>query len=451
MAFKISLIFLIPWLLTACSYFQKQQGVSTNFPPLQSAENIHGYSREIIASKGNDMVDVNLGPVPIEVNKEVLGWVKYFQNRGRPHMEKYLSRSTRYMSLMQQILRQEGMPEDLIYIALIESGFNSRAHSRASAVGYWQFIRATGRRYGLKINYYIDERRDPFASTRAAANYFKSLYNLFGNWYLAMASYNAGENRIKHAVMKYQTRDFWYLARNKKLPRETMHYVPKFLAASMIAKNPERYGFKDVDYGSELEFDAVMISHGISLRKLAREMNIPLQTLKDLNPAVKTDYLPLYRTGFDFVRVPKTLRVKAIASLPKAKTKLRYISSSFTYKVSHGDTLSGLARRFGTTVSQLKRLNKISSNNFIRLGQKLKIPEKGGARKRKNITKRDNKYSYYRVRRGDTLSEIAKKHGLSVSHLTRLNKISLRSYLKVGQSLKLYKKQKRHRKKNHAP
>ncbi|HVK60718.1 MAG TPA: lytic transglycosylase domain-containing protein, partial [Bdellovibrionales bacterium] len=192
------------------------------------------------ATPSTDLSDSgsDLEAIPLEVNKNVLQWIDYFQGRGRPHMERYLQRSTRYMPIMKKILRDNGLPEDLIYIALIESGFSSTAHSSASAVGYWQFIRGTGKHYNLKIDGYVDERRDFVKSTQAAAEYFKGLYSLFGAWYLAIASYNVGENRVKSLVMKNHTRDFWKLARENRLPDETTNYVPKFLAARLIAKDP---------------------------------------------------------------------------------------------------------------------------------------------------------------------------------------------------------------------
>ena len=193
--------------------------------------NVGGTTQGDLSDSGSD-----LDALPLEVNRNVLQWIDYFQGRGRPHMERYLQRSTRYMPIMKKILKDNGLPEDLIYIALIESGFSSTAHSSAAAVGYWQFIKGTGRRYGLGIDSYIDERRDFVKSTQAAADYFKGLYNLFGAWYLAIASYNVGENRVKNLVMKNKTRDFWKLARENRLPDETSNYVPKILSRTFDRK-----------------------------------------------------------------------------------------------------------------------------------------------------------------------------------------------------------------------
>jgi len=196
-------------------------------------------------------VSLKLYPeIPHHYNSHVQKWLDYFQSkRGAVHMQTYLERSTKYIPTMKKILRENGMPEDLVYIALIESGFGSSAKSHAGAVGYWQFIAPTGRRYGLQINSLLDERKDPFKSTLAAVKYFRSLYNVFGNWYFAFAAYNGGENRMFRVLMKHDSRDFWTIAETKKmLPKETANYIPKFIAARMIAKNPEKYGFTKLDF-----------------------------------------------------------------------------------------------------------------------------------------------------------------------------------------------------------
>ena len=406
----------------------------------------YSYEIESEPSRGNDEIDVMLGPVPVEENKEVSKWINYFQNRGYKHMVLYLERSTRYMGLMKKILKEEGMPEDLVYIALIESGFSSKAYSRASAVGYWQFLRGTGKRYGLKINAYVDERRDFIEATRAAANYFKSLYNLFGNWYLVMASYNAGENRIKNLVMKYQTRDFWYLARNKKLPRETINYVPKFLAATLIAKHPEKYGFINLNYQEPVSFDLVPLTHSIDLKKLAQHMKVSYTALRRLNPAFLSRYVPVYRTGATLIKVPKDRKLMATVALQKSKASFRYTKDFAYYRVKRGDTLSQIATRYRASVSQLQRMNGLSSRSFIRIGQRLKVPEASAYRSPK-LSQRGKKISSqnkklvqkgrYRVERGDTLWGIAKSLNISYQRLANYNKLSSKARLRVGQVLKI--------------
>ncbi len=182
---------------------------------------------------------------PVVVNPSVEKWIDYFTGRGRVHFEKYLQRSRFFVPTIARVLRENKMPQDLVYLAMIESGFNNVARSHASAVGPWQFIRATGRRYGLNINYWIDERRDTRKSTQAAIDYLRELYNEFGSWEIAAASYNAGENKLRRAIARYKTKNFWEIAKQRYLRPETKNYVPKIMAAAILAKNPELYGFED--------------------------------------------------------------------------------------------------------------------------------------------------------------------------------------------------------------
>ena len=321
----------------------------------------------VAAVSGNTSGDLSdsgsdLDALPLEVNKNVLQWIDYFQGRGRPHMERYLQRSTRYMPIMKKILKDNGLPEDLIYIALIESGFSSTAHSSAAAVGYWQFIKGTGKTYHLQIDSYLDERRDFVRSTQAAADYFKGLYNLFGAWYLAIASYNVGENRVKSLVMKNHTRDFWKLARENRLPDETSNYVPKFLAARLIAKDPEKYGFTDIEYMPPLAFGEVQFNTSIDIRKLASAMSLDYDDLRDLNPSYKRG-VAFQKNGKLTLRVPVGMETQAVAAAEAATAGDRkvYVADEDYgyYRVRRGDTIAVIARKFGTSQTQIRSLNKL--------------------------------------------------------------------------------------------
>ncbi len=368
-------------------------------------------------------------------------WETYFTGKGRRHMDRYLDRLPRYEALMKGILKEEGVPEELIYIALIESGFNSVAHSRASAVGYWQFIRGTGKAYGLKQNWLIDERRDPILSTRAAAQYFKALYQAFGSWHLAMSSYNAGEHRVLRAVMNNMTRDFWKLHEKRKLPRETLDYVPKFIAAAKIASNPAKYGFSHVEGQEPFSYEEVKITKGISLSKFAKNTGVSTAELKRLNPSFKTDFAPIYRGGVTKIRVPVGRRKLALAAISKSYSSKKYIVSSGRsyHRVRRGDTLSGIARKYRTRVSTLKRINGLNSRSIIRPGRKIKLP---GSRRvvakssRKRSRKRIPSGGSYKVRSGDSLWDISRKFGISVRKLKRWNGL-YSSKLRVGQILKV--------------
>lgn len=421
----------------------------------------------------NDLDDSgkDLHAIPMDVNRLVLEWVDYFQGRGRPHMERYLSRSSRYVPMMKQILARNGLPEDLVYIALIESGFSPSAHSSANAVGYWQFIRPTGKGYGLQMDNYVDERRDFEKATIAAADYFKGLYNLFGSWYLAIASYNVGENRIKNLVMRHHTRDFWELAVKGRLPKETINYVPKFLAARMIAKEPEKYGFTDIDYQEPLAWDDVILSQPVDLKKLADAMKVDYVELKDLNPAYKRA-IAVVRDGRVTIRVPKGQQANAqIAAATAVVADLKVYAKADDdditfYKVRRGETLSTIARKFRTSTRHLRSINGYGARTRIIAGKKIKVPNdstagveslrltakkanKNGSRVAQNNSREkssnrnvasNSKRSANKVhvvRRGETLLHIAQRYGVSLSRLANHNDISRRQKIMVGAKLQI--------------
>ncbi|MGZ3723507.1 MAG: lytic transglycosylase domain-containing protein, partial [Bdellovibrionales bacterium] len=283
-----------------------------NLPPVKENE----VSSEDVEKNVEKPYKSSYGEVALDYNEHVEVWIKYFQGRGRKYMEQYLSRSTRYLPMMKNVLRENGLPEDLVYISLIESGFSPQAHSHSNAVGYWQFIRGTGRRFGLKVDPFIDDRRDPVLSTRAAAEYFKALYGLFGSWHLALSAYNVGENRVKRAVTKFYTRDFWTLiSKRRSFPAETKQYVPKFIAATLIAKDPAKYGFKDIQYEDPLSYDTVALQSSISISKLASNLSVDPEELKLLNPKFRSDYVPIATGSETVVRIPVGKGADALAAL----------------------------------------------------------------------------------------------------------------------------------------
>lgn len=444
MALKRSLFVLIGVSLTlGCSSMQRSSTEGSE-ATREAAINSSEVSSVDVESKLRQPYKSPLGDVPMTDNKMTKKWMKYFLGRGRHHMDRYLARSSRYIPMMKNVLREEGLPEELVYVALIESGFNSKAHSHANAVGYWQFIRSTGKSFGLRIDGYIDERKDPVLSTRAAAAYFKALYNLFGSWHLSLAAYNTGENRVKNRVMRYYTRDFWELARRRALPRETRNYVPKFIAAATIAKSPEAYGFSSVNYQPPLSYDALEATHPISLKALSASLGVDHQEMKRLNPKFRGDYVPNYSGDKMMIRVPKGYQAQAVAALPAAKMdRPKYVyRDHYYYRVRRGDTLGHIARRHRTTVGTLRRMNRLGRRSMIRIGQRLKVPERGGYAKHRVAAKSSSKNAdpdatYHTVRRGENLSLIARKYGVSVQKLKQLNRLNKRALLKVGQRLKL--------------
>ena len=402
-------------------------------------------------NKSQDTAEIGeqeLETIPTEINDQVEKWVTYFQGRGRPHMERYLARSTRYEALMKKVLRDNKLPEDLFYIALIESGFSSRAHSSASAVGYWQFIRGTGKRYKLGINKLIDDRRDPVLATQAAAEYFKDLYGLFNSWYLSMAAYNVGEGRVLRVVKKYKTRDFWELSRNKRaLPAETDNYVPKYLAAKLIAKNPDKYGFEGIDYMTPIEFDHMSFEQPVNLRLMAEKMNINYEDFKDLNPKYKGEVAPLDGTRLSLRIPPGSSEIALLAAQQSVATVVDYVpdqNETQVYRVKSGDNLGSIARRYRTTVAYLREINELPRKKVLRIGQRVFVPDRtplkdrqkksASSSSKKSSQKRQEQDSkkHYVVKKGDSLFSIAQKFNLSISDLSKANKLQRKTVLRSG-------------------
>jgi membrane-bound lytic murein transglycosylase D len=230
--------------------------------------------------------------VPIQMNKQVRAYLVYFSTERKEVIRRYLARSTRYLPMIKEVFQEAGLPEDLAYLAMIESGFNNKAYSPAAASGMWQFIKGTGLRYGLTINSYVDERRDPEKSTRAAAQYLLDLYKQFGSWYLAAASYNCGEGRVQRELDQSNHKNFWELSANRCLPTETKNYVPQMIAATIIAKNPEKFGFKNVPYLPPIKYDKVQVNETTSLTAAAMAVNVPPEEMQGLNPELLRGVTP---------------------------------------------------------------------------------------------------------------------------------------------------------------
>ena len=230
--------------------------------------------------------------VPNEINEAVQKWIDIFTDKEQDLFARYLKRSGRYEKDVKEILKEEGVPDELFYLMMIESGFTTKARSRAGATGPWQFMRGTARNYKLRMTRYLDERRDPWKSTRAAARYLRGLYKAFGSWYLAMASYNAGEMRTLGAILRADSRDFWELAAQNRLPKETMNYIPKFLAAMIIAKHPEKYGFDPSEIEPPLNSVLVKVPGGRRLRDIAKAINVSHDDLELLNPGLLRGITP---------------------------------------------------------------------------------------------------------------------------------------------------------------
>lgn len=254
--------------------------------------------------------------IPVTFNSRVSHWLTHFQGRGKIWFREWLEKATKYMPFITKELRNAGLPADLGYIVMIESGFEPNARSHAKAVGPWQFIEATGRRYGLEQNWWLDERRDLMKATRAATRYIRDLHADFGSWYLVAASYNMGENGLRRKIRKHGTRDFWKLSQLKALPQETIDYVPKILAAMLIAKAPGLYGFRDISQMKPLEYDLVEAGGGTDLAILAEHLGLTVKALKDMNAELILGYVPV-QVEKHTIRVPKGAALAASSFIQK--------------------------------------------------------------------------------------------------------------------------------------
>ncbi|HEX9666977.1 MAG TPA: LysM peptidoglycan-binding domain-containing protein [Thermodesulfobacteriota bacterium] len=376
--------------------------------------------------------------LPVVMNSRVTYYMGYFQTSGRKFFEKWLQRSGQYIPMMSEILQNKGLPPDLVYLAMIESGFNVRAKSHAAAVGPWQFIRPTALRYGLRVDSWVDERMDPEKSTIAAASYLGDLYEMFQSWELAAAGYNCGEHRVQAAIDTYNIYDYWLIS-DLALPKETQDYVPKLMAALIIAKDPQKYGFTGIYYSEPLRYEKVSVPAQKNLTDIARIIGASNYTLMELNPNLMHGVTP--PGGLYEIKVPPGYG-RIVASRQLEISSLRTIASigysgsgnSLRYRVNRGDSLGKISNRYNVSVSSIKKANSLRGST-ITVGQVLTIPGRGytpggdyGYASNDRVTVR------YRVNSGDTLGAIAARHQVGISTIKRANNLK-GSTIFVGQVL----------------
>ncbi|MDW8465892.1 MAG: transglycosylase SLT domain-containing protein [Chloroherpetonaceae bacterium] len=297
--------------------------------------------------------------IPIELNAEVKKFITYFSKNAKMHIifQRYLDRAAIYFPTMAQVLAEEGVPPELIYLSIVESGVNPHARSRANAIGMWQFVKGTGRLYGLEGNLWFDERRDVIKSTRSAARHLKDLYQIYGDWYLALAAYNAGGGRVNRALKKSpKKRDFWSLC--KYFRRETRQYVPRYLAATLIAMNPTRFGFTPIEYGAPIEYDEVSIPDCISLSTIADYSGIPLDSLRFLNPELHKNITPPAYRGYK-LKVPKGRAADVASAVERipASERLYFLA----HKAKRDESLLTLAKQHRVSPEALRQFNELKT------------------------------------------------------------------------------------------
>lgn len=421
-------------------------------PPATAEAIVH--AKEAIDS---DTADLSYD-IPITINDAVLKVLAAFQNDERIHgvIHRGLSRSGRYMPMIHRIFGEEGIPKDLAQIALIESSFLPHARSPVSAHGIWQFMPRTGRQYGLTANSVVDERSDPEKATRAAARYLSYLHELFDDWYLAMAAYNAGEGKVLRAMQRTGARDFWDLAASGAIRPQTQNYVPAVIAATLIARNPVHYGF-DVEYEAALTYETVTLDRPVHLKHLATS-DAPVEELKRLNPELKSGFTPRQPEGYE-LKVPVGTREFLQVAFAAAPTATFPVARR--HVVRRGETLARIARRYGVPVATLASANGLSRRARVAKGRSLVVPgryrraETRSASVRKGRSARGEKTvvasskfrgksagrrapsKHYKVRSGDTLYRIAVTHGTTVARILAVNSLPSWAKIRPGDRLRI--------------
>ena len=375
--------------------------------------------------------------IPIIINKEVQREIDIFTKNDRKFFARALKRSGRYRPMIVKKLQEAGLPDELSWLPLVESGFSVKALSSARALGLWQFIPSTGYIYGLQRTTFVDERINPEKATDAAIKYLTNLHKLFGDWSTVLAAYNSGEGRVLRLIRRQNINyldNFWDLY--QRLPRETARYVPKFIATLHIVANLERYGFKDIKFDTPYAFETVTVEKQIKLADMAPAIGVPLATLKLLNPELKYSILPKKPYNLN---VPPGKGEKALAAIDSLRVSLPPQRAYITHRIRPGDTLSGLAKRYRTTVSAIRKANGLSKNGFIVAGKRIRIPQRGVTTQgyyTAPAIKGTKRPSHHVVRKGESLWLIARKYGTTDKAIKKINNLN-GNVLRVGQKLKL--------------
>lgn len=369
--------------------------------------------------------------IPIPDHRTIRGALNYFSTDLRDSIQTSLIRSGRYRKLIDAALDEAGLPKGLAYLPVIESAYIPTLTSRAGAHGIWQFMPDTAREYGLRVDWWVDERADPERSTRAAARFLKNLYHQFGDWSLALAAYNCGPGRVRRALESTGTSTFWELLEQSAVPKETRGYVPTFYATLLIASDPETHGFKLGDI-EEADVKKVDVDGPVSLSYLAQVASIPEKELKELNPAFRRGILP---PGRATVRVPAKAAESVVAQAETMRLDDTEIALC-TFELREGDSLNSVARALGTTTETILAMNGLKSSAGLGSGDSLYLPVR--ARELGPLLREsENRKFYYAVRKGDTLYSVARRHDLSVAELADLNQLATHAKLRPGQKLRI--------------
>jgi len=409
--------------LTSLGYASDSGAQKSEPAPIDETNGITPSADPNVRAKAQAEIKSTHSDLPLMMTDQVAGYISYFSNRGRGTFERAFARSGRYHDMMVSILKQEGVPQDLIYLAQAESGFHPLAVSRVGARGIWQFMGSRARGYGLQHSMWVDDRQDPEKSTRAAARHLKDLYAQFGDWYLAMAAYNSGPGTVQAAVKRTGYADFWELYRRNVLPKETRNYVPIILAMTIVSKNLSHYGFDDVSMDEPVAYDTVTVSDPVDLHLVAECVDATPAQLQELNPSLLRLTTP--REGTFVLHLPagtKDQYLTAIAAVPPGmRLWWRY------HKVQPGDTLASLARSYRVTAKSIAAANHLDGTDLNSKDQqldadtKLVIPLAAGKHPVSDTATYARRITRYRVRKGDTVETVAENFGVSAQMVRRWN------------------------------
>ncbi|MDD3813956.1 MAG: LysM peptidoglycan-binding domain-containing protein [Desulfocapsaceae bacterium] len=389
--------------------------------------------------------DSTCSDFPIIINNQVQAYLDLFQNQQKKSFGIWLSRSGKYLPLMQRELKEAGLPEDLAYLAMIESGYNQKAYSKSHASGLWQFIPGTGAQYNLTMNKYIDERRDAEKSTQAAVKFLSNLYDQFGDWHLAVAAYNAGPGKISKGMERYDVTDFWSLAEYDYLAMETKRYVPKLIASIIIAKNPEQYGFADIQLEEPYSYDTLEVGPGLTLDAVAMISNCDRKTIDRLNQELSSDRTPLNQSSYP-IKIPAGSKNLASKNLPRLH---RIATTDYkTHILRKGESLSQVCSRYDINKTTLLKVNNLRNKKLVS-GQRLRIPYQTvryqllpeGSNQAIAAATHDN-LILHRIQKGESISQIARKYKVPAELIVSWNDLPSSHNIRAGQQLSLYIDQK---------
>jgi len=392
---------------------------------------------EIYASR-NIVINGNHKAIPITINRHVQAEIDLFtKGRERRFFVDSYKRSGRYRDKIVESLQEAGLPQELSWLPLIESGFKVNALSRSRALGMWQFIPSTGYKFGLSRDKFIDQRMDPERSTRAAIEYLKELHRLFGDWSTVLAAYNCGEGRVLRLIRGQNINyldNFWDLY--QRLPRETARYVPRFLATLHILNNPEDYGLDQVSVDPPLEYETVIVNKQVHLKNVAKSLGLDSKVLKELNPELRYQIVPGEKYGLKIPPGKSQILLARIDQIPVSHPPQR----AYVYhRVRHGESLSVIARKYRTSVAKIMRANNMRKSNYIVAGKRIKVPQRGYMAQKSQIIRKpkNGEALTHRVRKGDSLYIIAKLYGTTTKKIQDLNNLKT-TILHKGQVLTIF-------------